>query len=178
MKSILHGKRIALRPLREEDAGFFARWYNDPEVMFECGFYEPTTLEEELKRIQRPEETDREWYAVTEKETGRLLGETGLLRMWPHWHCTDMSVIIPDPEDQGRGYGREAGRLMLDRAFHHYRFNRVSIGVVALNTKAVQYWERLGFRQEGIQEQGYFCHGEFSDFIMMRILKSEYCAAG
>jgi len=62
----------------------------------------------------------------------------------------------------------------LDRAFRHYDLNRVSVGVVALNVQAVKYWERLGFRQEGIQEQGYFHDGEFSDFIMMRLLASEY----
>jgi RimJ/RimL family protein N-acetyltransferase len=109
-----------------------------------------------------------------DKKTGKLLGETGLLRLWPHWHCTDMSMIIPNPDDQGKSYGFEAGKLMLDRVFNHFNLNRVSVGVVALNIQAIKYWERLGFIKEGIQEQGYFHDGSFSDFIMMRILKSEY----
>jgi RimJ/RimL family protein N-acetyltransferase len=174
LKSTIYGKKIALRPLRSEDAPFFAHWYSSPGVMFECGFHQPATLEAELRRIQRPESGDEDWYAVTEKETGRLLGETGLLRIWPHWRCTDMSMIIPCPGDRGKGYGAEAGRLMLERAFRHYDMNRVSVGVVGLNTTALSFWERLGFRKEGIQEQGYFHNGEFSDFIMMRLLRSEY----
>ena len=174
MKDTIYGKNIALRPLRNEDADFFAHWYSTPELMFECGFHKPTSLEAELERIQRPEYSDESWYAIIEKETGRLVGETGLLRMWPHWHCTDMSMIIPNPDAQGKGYGTEAGYLMLDLSFNHYNFNRVAIGVVGQNTQAVTYWERLGFRKEGIQEQGYFYNGTFSDFIMMRILRSEY----
>ncbi|MCL1820197.1 MAG: GNAT family N-acetyltransferase [Oscillospiraceae bacterium] len=174
LKDPLHGKNITLRPLREEDAAFFAHWYNEPEVMFECGFHEPTTLEAELKRIKEPENNDEDWYAIVDSKTGRLIGETGLLRMWPHWFCTDMSMIIPNPNDQGKGYGTEAAHIMLDRIFNHYNLNRVSIGVVGLNTQALKYWERLGFIKEGIQEQGYFYNGEYSDFIMMRILKSEY----
>jgi len=83
-------------------------------------------------------------------------------------------MIIPNPNDQGKGYGTEAAHIMLDRIFNHYNLNRVSIGVVGLNTQALKYWERLGFIKEGIQEQGYFYNGEYSDFIMMRILKSEY----
>jgi len=173
MKYSITGKKIILRPLQEKDADFFAHWYNQPEVMFECGFNEPTTLEAERKRIIRPEGPDEDWYAITDL-SGNLIGETGFLRMWPHWHCTDMSMIIPNPKDQGRGYGSEAGRLMLDRAFRHYNFNRVSIGVVELNTLAMTYWERLGFKKEGVQEQGYFYDGAFSDFVMMRVLKSEY----
>ena len=172
MKEPIIGNKVILRSLRAEDAEFFAHWFNVPEVMFQCGFCEGTTLEGELQKIQTPEGDDRDWYAITDL-SGRLIGETGLLRMWPHWNCTDMSMIIPNPDDQGKGYGSEAGRLILDRAFGHYNMNRVSVGVVELNTPAVKYWARLGFKKEGIQEQGYFYGGIYSDFVMMRILRSE-----
>ncbi|MCL2812180.1 MAG: GNAT family N-acetyltransferase [Clostridia bacterium] len=171
-KESITGNKVILRPLRDEDATFFAHWYNQLEVMFECGFFEPTTLEAELKRIQKPDK-DADWYAVTDL-SGRLVGETGLLRLWPHWRCTDMSIIIPNPTDQGKGYGGEAVRLMLSRAFEHYDMNRVAIGVVGLNAPALDFYERIGFKKEGIQEQGYFHNGVFSDFVMMRMLKSEY----
>ena len=172
MKEPIVGKKIILRQLRDEDAEFFARWYNEPEIMFECGFTEPTSLEAELKAI-RNTEADRDWYAITDL-SGRIVGEAGLLRINTAWKCTDMSMIIPNPADQGKGYGSEAGRLILDRAFNHHNMNRVAIGVVALNTQALKYWEGLGFKREGIQEQGYFYNGEYSDFIMMRILKDDY----
>lgn len=173
MKDIIYGKKVILRPLHEEDADFLAHWYSDPEVMFQCGFHEPTTREAELANIRKPEPDDRDWYAVTDL-SGRIVGETGLLRIWPHWRTTDLTIIIPDPTDQGQGYGSEAVRIMLGRAFDHYQMNRVAIGVVALNKPALSFYEKMGFKQEGIQEQGYFHNGEFSDFIMMRILKNEF----
>lgn len=172
-KDTIFGSKVILRALRDEDAAFFAHWYHHPEVMFQCGFSEPTTLEAELERIRNPEAADRDWYAITDS-SGRVVGETGLLRIWPQWYCTDMSIIIPNPEDQHKGYGKEAARLMLTRAFTHYRMNRVAIGVVGLNARALAFWERVGFQKEGIQEQGYYHDGVFSDFVMMRILKSEY----
>ncbi|MCL2378684.1 MAG: GNAT family N-acetyltransferase [Defluviitaleaceae bacterium] len=173
MKELIIGNKVILRELREEDAAFFAHWYSQPTVMFQCGFQEPTTYEAEKKRINRPEDTDEDWYAITDL-TGKLLGEAGFLRLWKHWHCTDMSMIIPNPDDQGKGYGFEAGQLLLNKAFRYYNLNRVAVGVVELNTPAMKYWERLGFKKEGLQEQGYFHDGKFSDFVMMRILKSEY----
>ncbi|MDD7319139.1 MAG: hypothetical protein PUG74_10790, partial [Prevotellaceae bacterium] len=45
----IRGKKIILRRQREEDAPFFAYWFNQPQVMFQCGF-EKTTDEEEEKR--------------------------------------------------------------------------------------------------------------------------------
>ena len=173
MKESIIGRKVILREFCDDDAAFFAHWNNQPKVMFQCGFIEQTTLENELKRIRKPEAKDRDWYAVTDL-SGKLVGETGLLRMWPHWHCTDMSIIIPDPADQNQGYGGEAVHLMLMRAFSYYNMNRVAIGVVGLNTRALAFYKRIGFIQEGIQEQGYLYNGSFSDFIMMRILKSEY----
>ena len=59
-------------------------------------------------------------------------------------------------------------------AFNEYGMNRVSIGVVGLNTDALEFYKKVGFRQEGIQEQGYYYDGEYSDFIMMRILREEW----
>ena len=175
MKEPIIGKKIILRESHEEDAEFFAFWYNKPEVMFQCGFTEPTTIEAELAAIRNPK-PDYDCYTITDPD-GKIVGETYLLRINALWQCTDMSMIIPNPADQGKGYGMEAGRLMLQRAFSHHNLNRVAIGVVALNTNAVKYWQRLGFKKEGIQEQGYFYNGQFSDFIMMRILKSEYLGA-
>ena len=173
MKDEIFGDKVILRPLREEDAAFFAQWCSNPRIMFECGLHEAATLEKELERIRKPEEGDRDWYAVTDM-SGRLVGEVGLLRIWPHWHCTDMSIIIPNPADRGKGYGGDAVRLILARAFFHYNMNRVAIGVVGANTQAIAFYEKIGFKKEGIQEQGYFYNNSFSDFVMMRMLKSEY----
>ena len=74
----------------------------------------------------------------------------------------------------GHGYGAETIRLMIDLAIHTYDMNRIAIGVVGQNTNALEFYKKIGFKQEGIQEQGYYYNDEYSDFIMMRILKSEW----
>ena len=168
------GRKVILRAQREEDAAFFAYWFNQPRIMFQCGFTEPTDLETELKYINEYHRSeDSVWFTITDTD-GSILGETGLLRMFPAWHCTDLTIIIPDPEKQNHGYGTEAVQQMLDMAFGEYDMNRVSIGVVGLNKEALQFYQKAGFRQEGIQEQGYYYGGEYSDFVMMRILRSEW----
>ena len=170
----IRGEKIRLRKQKTEDAAFFARWFNDPRIMFQCGFTEATDEEKEIKQISIAHaREDSLWFTITDLE-GRILGETGLLRMFPAWRCTDLSIIIPDPEAQGKGFGTEAIRLMLDLAFHKYDMNRVSIGVVGLNERALRFYERIGFKKEGLQEQGYYYDGEFSDFVMMRILRAEW----
>ena len=170
----IRGKRIILRKQRQEDAEFFTYWFNQPEVMFRCGFEKPTTAQEETEYINVYHKSeDSLWFTITDLD-GNIIGETGLLRMFPAWHCTDLTIIIPDPKKQHKGYGTEAIRIMLDIAFNEYEMNRVSIGVVSLNTDALDFYKKIGFKQEGIQEQGYYYNGEYSDFIMMRILSEEW----
>ena len=174
MSREIRGKRVILREQRPEDAGFFAYWFNQPEVMFQCGFTEPTDEEKERNWILTDHRReDSAWFTITDLE-GNLLGETGLLRMFPAWHQTDLTIIIPDPAMRHRGYGTEAIRLLLDLAFTKYEMHRVSIGVVGLNTGAIDFYKKIGFKQEGVLEDGYFWNNEYSDFIMMRLLRPEW----
>jgi len=170
----IRGKRIILRGQREEDAAYFAYWFNQPKVMFQCGFEKPTDEEEERNTISvRHRSEDSVWFTITDYG-GNIIGETGLLRMFPAWHQTDLTIIIPDPEMQHKGYGSEAVRIMLDMAFNEYEMHRVSVGVVGLNTDALEFYRKIGFRQEGIFEEAYYYNGEYSDFVMMRILSREW----
>ena len=174
MTKEIRGTNIILREQREADAKYFAYWFNQPQVMFQCGFTESTDEDKEKKAINiNHKSEDSVWFTITDFD-GNIIGETGLLRMWPAWHCTDLSIKIPDPKMQHKGYGSEAIRIMLDMAFDKYDMNRVAIGVVGLNTNALAFYKSIGFKQEGIQEQGYYYNNEYSDFIMMRILRQEW----
>ena len=174
MNQEIRGEKVILREQREEDAPFFAYWFSQPRVMFQCGFEKPVT-EEEMKTCitvnHRSE--DSAWFTITDLD-GNILGETGLLRMFPAWHQTDLTIIIPDPEMQHKGYGTEAIRIILDMAYKKYEMHRVSIGVVGLNTDALAFYRKIGFKQEGILEEAYYWNNEYSDFVMMRILSQEW----
>ncbi|XCP86667.1 GNAT family protein [Roseburia hominis] len=170
MEKRIVGKNVILRERRKEDAEYFSYWFSQPRIMLQCGFTAPLTKEEAEKYADTK---DSDWYTVTDLN-GKILGETGLLRMWPQWHCTDLTIILPNPEDQSKGYGTETIELMFQLAFKKYHMNRIAIGVVGQNADALRFYEKVGFKREGIQEQGYYYNGEYSDFVMMRILRSEW----
>ncbi|QUA51728.1 GNAT family N-acetyltransferase [Aristaeella lactis] len=174
MNQEIRGEKVILREQREEDAPYFTYWFNQPQVMFQCGFEKPASEEEIRKTITvSHKREDSVWYTITDLD-GNIIGETGLLRMFPAWHQTDLTIIIPDPEMQHKGYGTEAIRIILDMAFKKYEMHRVSIGVVGLNTDALAFYRRIGFKQEGILEEAYYWNNEYSDFVMMRILSQEW----
>lgn len=174
MNQEIRGEKVILREQREEDAPYFTYWFNQPQVMFQCGFEKPASEEEIRKTITvSHKREDSVWYTITDLD-GNIIGETGLLRMFPAWHQTDLTIIIPDPEMQHKGYGTETIRIILDMAFKKYEMHRVSIGVVGLNTDALAFYRKIGFKQEGILEEAYYWNNEYSDFVMMRILSQEW----
>ena len=174
MNQEIRGEKVILREQREEDAPYFTYWFNQPQVMFQCGFEKPASEEEIRKTITvSHKREDSVWYTITDLD-GNIIGETGLLRMFPAWHQTDLTIIIPDPEMQHKGYGTEAIRIILDMAFKKYEMHRVSIGVVGLNTDALAFYRKIGFKQEGSLGEAYYWNNEYSDFVMMRILSQEW----
>jgi len=171
----LSGEKVYLRPIEPDDLSLFYKWANDPETRGLTGEIRSSsyaTAQEFYEKVQK--ETDRVWLAVVLRETHQVIGETGLLRMFPAWRTTDWSLIIGEKTARGKGYGTEAAWLMLNYAFGYQNFHRVAIGVVGFNTGALQFYERLGFKREGIQQDGYYYDHRYHDFVMMRLLEQEF----
>ncbi len=167
----LTGKDVVLRPLEEGDIPSLIRWSEDPELRRLIGEVAPMTQAEAEAFMERTRtDVSRRWFAVTVE--GRLIGETGLLRIFPEWRTTDMSVILA--EERGKGYGTQVGELMLDLAFNGLGMHRVAVGVVGFNRAALRFWEGLGFRKEGVQRDGYLVEDGYHDFVMMCLLEDEW----
>ena len=171
----LIGERLYLRPLEKEDLAHIRRWANDPEIRQLTGEVMPMSqagADEFLERVRTDKE--RVWFVVVLKEGDRVIGEAGLLRIFWPWRATDLTIILGDKEAWGQGYGTEAIRLLLDYAFGYLNMHRVVIGVVGFNRRAIRFYEKVGFRQEGIERDGYYHDHAYHDFLMMSILEDEF----
>jgi RimJ/RimL family protein N-acetyltransferase len=174
IKSLI-GERVVLRPFGKRDLPHIRRWSNDAELRRLIGEVAPISPAESEKfyRELRGDE-NRIWFVIVLKKGKRVIGEAGLLRMFRPWRSTDMTIIIGERDAWGKGYGKEAGRLILNYAFQHLGFHRVSIGVVGFNKNALRFWRSLGFKKEGVERDAHFYDNKYSDGIMMSILEDEY----
>jgi diamine N-acetyltransferase len=175
--AFLIGKRVYLRPLEASDLAFVRQWANDPEIRALTAEVLPMSqagADEFLERVRT--DRDRVWFVVVIKDSGQVIGEAGLLRMFHAWRTTDLTLILGEKTAQGQGHGTEAILLLLDYAFGHLNFHRVSVGVVGFNERALRFYEKVGFRREGIQREGYYWQHRYHDFVMMSLLEDEYRA--
>ena len=171
----LIGDRVYLRPVERDDLPHIRTWANDPEIRRLTGEVTPMTSAEAERFFDKTQnDEDRIWFVIVLKENDALIGEAGLLRMFPAWRTTDLSINIGEKDAWGKGYGTEAIRLLLDYAFGYLNFHRVAIGVVGFNERALRFYEKIGFKQEGIQRDGYFYDHAYHDFVMMSLLEDEF----
>jgi diamine N-acetyltransferase len=171
----LVGERVYLRPIESEDLPLVRRWANDPEIRRLTGEVLPMSqagADEFMEKVRQDRE--RVWFVVVLQEDDRVIGEAGLLRMFHAWRTTDLTLIIGEKDAWGRGYGTEAILLLLDYAFGALSFHRVAVGVVGFNERAIRFYEKVGFREEGRQRDGYYYDHAYHDFVMMSILEDEF----
>ena len=169
------GTDITLRRLTRDDLPHIRRWLDDSETRALIGATVPMSEEGAAKWFERVDsDPSRVWYVIVDDEDDSVIGEAGLLRLFPEWRTTDMTVIVGEKERRGKGHGSEAGRLLLDFAFNYLGLHRVAIGVVGFNEAALSFWRKLGFQEEGVQRDGYFHAGEFHDFVMMSVLEDDW----
>jgi RimJ/RimL family protein N-acetyltransferase len=172
---LVMGQGLTLRRLTRADLPRIRGWLNDPELRAEIGAMAPMSERDAEEWFERAEsDPHRVWYVIVLDDGELVVGEAGLLRINPQWRTADMTVIVGEPDHRSRGYGTEAGRLILDLAFNYFGLHRVAIGVVGFNEAALRFWKRLGFREEGIQRDGYVHAGSFYDFVMLSILEDEW----
>jgi RimJ/RimL family protein N-acetyltransferase len=171
----LTGRRVYLRPFSRDDLPCVQKWSNDAELRRLTGeVASMSRAETENWYKELLADKDRMWFAIVLKGGDRVIGEAGLLRMFRPWRNTDMTIIIGEKDAWGKGYGTDAGHLLLDYAFRRLGFHRISIGVVGFNKRALEFWESLGFKKEGVERDEYYYDNEYSDGVMMSILEDEY----
>lgn len=95
MNAFLQSERIALRPIQRADIPALMALMSDREIGLLSGEVHPMTekgFEDFYERCQKTE--DRIWFLIVDKQTEKIIGETGFLRVFMLWRTSDFSLVI------------------------------------------------------------------------------------
>jgi RimJ/RimL family protein N-acetyltransferase len=173
---MITGKKVLLRPPRREDIESWLVWMNDPEITrFLCNraIYGYTRKQEEefYESIQNPGRSDAVFSADT--LDGLHIGSVGLHAINWEWRKAELGILIGRKDLWNKGYCREMMQLAVRFAFDRMNLHRVYLYVSCRNTGGIKCYERVGFKREGILRQSRYYDGEYSDDLVMGILKGE-----
>lgn len=167
------GKKVKLRALIEEDIERLRNWRNMPEL-FRYHFSPlPLSQMEQERWFDSYSSGGRQTVFIVEKEKGLPIGYT-LIKDLDHKNQSAEIGLYLSPEFQDQGYGKDAFHTLMKFCFHQLNLHRLMLEVFAFNERAVQMYEKLGFKVEGTLRDAYFCDNAFHDIIMMSILRDEF----
>lgn len=173
-KYFLSGEKVALRPLEPEDASFLAFCNNSEDIRasFFTGY--PTNSQRQKECIENLyEKYEYVPFVIVNQKSRENIGVTAFHRIDIVGGVATMSIILPDKKDWGKGYGKEAVKLMVRYGFDILRFHRIQLVVGAQNSAAKSIYAAVGFREEGVMREAMYQDGCYWDFIMMGLLESD-----
>ena len=172
---MLRGEKVTLRPVEKDDLKVLHEFRMDLEihVMADDDPWLPRPFDHfENFYEERLKSTDIEAWFVIEAD-GKMIGDCGL---WDFdntsRHC-HLGISIGDRDYWGKGYGRDAVKLLVDYAFRHHNLVKVCLTTTTDNVRAIKAYEAAGFEHEGVLRRHTWSDGVYKDIVVMGALRAE-----
>lgn len=173
------GEQVALGPIRRDLIPLYQQWFNSFELL--------RTLDRHLKPVSLDQV--QEWFerratpvqvgavvvfTIYECSTWKPIGNTALENINLRDRTAEFGIFIGETDLQGRGYGTEATRLMLDYAFTGLGLQNVMLRVWEYNFAGLRVYEKAGFREFGRRTKTHMMNGKWWDEVYMECLSDQF----
>ncbi|MDQ0463926.1 UDP-4-amino-4,6-dideoxy-N-acetyl-beta-L-altrosamine N-acetyltransferase [Caulobacter ginsengisoli] len=166
---------IELRDLVAEDEARLFEWRAEPEVdrwMSDAAFPDRAAHRRWFDALGDDADV-RGWMIQRDGRPSGLLTLSGLTS---HHRRAEWNWFVGDAEARGRGVGRAAQVLGLERAFGTLGLHKVWAEVMADNDAALKMLGATGFRREGYLRGHVMKAGAAKDVVLLGILADEWAA--
>lgn len=172
----VHGKKVILRAIEEEDLPSFHAWGSDPDLwQLLGGWHFPTSKESTrqwFQKIQGDQLNIR--LAVSTVEDG-VLGLANLLDIdWKNKHAFH-GMMLGNPSVRGKGLGKDTVMAIMRYAFEELGLQRLDGSMIEFNAASTAlYCGKCGWKEEGRQRNWYYRRNRFWDKIMVGVTREDY----
>ena len=166
---------IELRDMTRDDGRRLFLWRREPEV--DRWNYQSPPSDYGMHQAWLDDfmaDPDRAGWII--EENGRPCGFLMLKGVADSQQRAQWGWYIGEAAARGRGAGRAAQALGLDRAFFDFGLQKVWSEVLADNEAALKAQAAAGFRREGYLRRHAFKDGQFRDVVLLAILVEEWRA--
>jgi RimJ/RimL family protein N-acetyltransferase len=178
--ALIGSQRLALRPMQVDDAETIANLIRrEPDASFgHSRFpYSAIAIADWFGEMAEKDPAPDIELAVVLRETGELIGETGLYSIDWIARTAESGSWLYRAADRGQGYGTEAKLLLLEYAFDRLGLNMIWAWVKERNPRSQAALRKQGYRDAGrFTWSGYGPDG-FENARMFDLLATEWRAA-
>jgi RimJ/RimL family protein N-acetyltransferase len=162
---VLAGERVTLRPIRPDELELFWRSRGGKLTRERCA-----------ERIARSGRLADGLLDLGIDADGRLVGDVGARRPREFYPpgIFELGIDLFRSEDRGRGYGREAIRLLTGHLFDACRAERVQGSTSVENAAMRRVFELLGFTFEGVMRGFMPTRNGREDYALYAVLRDDW----
>ena len=168
--------RVSLREFEPGDAAAVHRWFNNPEAVKTLVEYRQSFGREDARRwvesAMATDGPDRKWAVLVDGHDGPV-GFTALYGLGRQT-APELGAMLGEDAVRGRGVGKLAESLTIQRAFDDFAAHRILGLIPAHNRPARAVVERLGFVYEGLMRRHVRRDDEFVDVAVYGLLAEEW----
>ena len=166
-------ENLIIRSSIREDIDYFYKWELKPEVTEFFSIKDNQTLEDVILKYDNDEKDPfAEQFTICFKD-GTPIGRIVLADIIEGWKGEIWRIYIADTNLRGKGYGKEAMKIMMKYCFEELDFKRLYLDHYTGNPASKLYLS-LGFKYEGVLRKNCRKNGILYDVHLMSMLREEY----
>tara|TARA_A100001037_G_C14784647_1_gene471886 strand:- start:131 stop:649 length:519 start_codon:yes stop_codon:yes gene_type:complete len=168
---MLKGKIISLRKVKFEDLKFLRDWRNTPVIWENNTQFILLNLKQQnlwFKKINSNISKEKMFTVIDEKQNP--IGICGLVQIDEDNKNAKVAIIIGNTKNHSKGIGTESLNLLLSYGFNKLKIHRIDAEVIEYNKKSLNFFKKLGFKQEAVMRDYIFRNGKWWNlFIFSKI---------
>lgn len=174
---MIEGGKVFLKAIEPEDLQRLREWRNLPEYRKHFREYREINTAMQQKWFEKTVcgDPNTVMFSVFLQATGELIGCCGLCYInWVHRNA-DLSLYIGYENSyiDDQGFAEEACRLLFDYGFNQLNLHKIWTEIYEFDTKKMQLYTSLGFKQDGMLRDNYFYDGKWWGSRMISLLADD-----
>ena len=173
----LKGEKVDLCTFRTDTDAvhLYTRWINNEDInMWIHQNIHVHPYEDEYAIVTKMANDGNFHFNIVCRETGMMIGNCALKRSPFNAHEIAIGIFIGDEDNCGKGYGREAVKLMLKMAFEDLGIRTVTLTAHGDNARAIRCYTACGFKEFGRCKEILWAKDHWADRVYMSIQANDY----
>lgn len=170
-------KRLAIKPIRIDDAEGMFQIKSLPEVTYGYGQEPHRSLEDTKKWILRCLDDHMNRLAIvwviTKKNEIEIIGSCCFWNFGPGMKCAELGYEL-HPSSWHQGIMSEAAKEVVRFGFEDLGLHRIEADPLSINGPSQNVLVKLGFKLEGTLRERQLFHGRYLDQLYFGMLKEEW----
>lgn len=169
----LKGKNIYLRALEPEDLEFIHTIENDESIWEISNTQTPYSkflIKQYLDHAHKDIFEVKQLRLVISSYEDLAIGMIDLFDFDFKNRRAGIGILVKEPNNRLKGYGREALKLLIDYSFTHLDLNQLYCNISEENDASIKLFSNQGFKKIGLKKDWNYVNGSYKNEYLFQLI--------